>query len=174
MWLPPWIPKTQKTKQFNLRKEMTKKRIKCRGQSIWSTNTCIQQRNGLVGGGEYNYQRGGRGGLHNMCKRRNDGVGWQRRQHNAKSTKPQRKHDKWGRRKPKIDTKDKNGFRWCEQHTQRSWLYTICSPQIKMIPVIVKRRSSITCIIVYKPKGKLWIQKPRLETSQNVYAIWHA
>jgi hypothetical protein len=42
---------------------MAKKQIKCKGWSIWNTNTCIQQGNGLASGGQYNYQQGGWGGF---------------------------------------------------------------------------------------------------------------
>ncbi len=109
-------------------KKKAKKWIRCNGWSISNTNTCIQQGNGLVGGGKYNYQRGG-GGFHNMCKCQNNKLGWQRREHNARASKPQKKHDKWGRGKPETNyTKDKKGFQWCEQQIQRSWIYIICPP----------------------------------------------
>jgi hypothetical protein len=37
--------------------------------------------------------------------------------------------------------------------------------------MIVRKKISIICRTIYKPKGELWSRELGLETSQSVYAI---
>ncbi len=77
------------------------------------------------------------GGFHSMGMCRNDGVKWQRQKHSPRDNNPKRCPNRWGRgRHETINTKDRNGLQWCKQHMQKSWLYSVCLPQKKMILVL--------------------------------------
>ncbi len=117
MWLPIGILNAQKKSDSILEKKWPRNKSNAEDDPYETTNICIQQGNGLVGGGQYNYQQGGGGGFHSMHKCRNDGVERQRWKHDAKDNNPKKCPDKWRRGRHEIvNTKDINKLKWCEQH----------------------------------------------------------
>ncbi len=67
-----------------------------------------------------------------MPRWQNGEVGWQRKKHDAKDKMLGKYHDEFqkGRgRHETHNTKLKNGFQWCEQHTLKNWLYLVCLTQ---------------------------------------------